>query len=354
MSHKKRKPLLYILKTESGSLQKTVSSAIENAVILNEDNQLTRGSKKSDIFNTLVSATLETIINPMPLSFELMALLTKMKPYEEKKADNKTPSKDSKIDSINNQENNDSILQENNDSILDISKEIKSLGLESLAAFVDQIHYSSIPEDFEFSPGHPLPGRFYRAHPLKSKSNKYIPIETFDSLLYAERESELIRLLVDLGATKIRIQENQSGTIESGATTNVEITGVGGIETELKGNINKSNKAIREFSLEGMNWTLELKKKIEENEYSWLPYEPAWSAVVHARLYGKCSTASIELTNDNSYSTSGKIGAKEGILQFFTGFDAGASFTRSQNKTSLISAEFAPSISTQKVDSTEE
>ena len=353
MSHKKRKPLLYILKTESGSLQKTVSSAIENAVILNEDNQLTRGSKKSDIFNTLVSATLETIINPMPLSFELMALLTKMKPYEEKKADNKTPSKDSKIDSINNQENNDSILQENNDSILDISKEIKSLGLESLAAFVDQIHYSSIPEDFEFSPGHPLPGRFYRAHPLKSKSNKYIPIETFDSLLYAERESELIRLLVDLGATKITIQEQQLGKIASGATTNVGIIGAGGAKAELKADIEKLNEAIRNFSLEGINWTLELKNKFDEKAYSWLPYEPAWGAVVHARLYGKCLTASIELTNDNSYSISGKMGLAEGLLQDIAGFDVGASYTRSQTKTSLISAEFAPSILTEKVDNIE-
>jgi hypothetical protein len=353
MSHKKRKPLIYILKTESGSLQKTVSSAIENAALLNEavikneDNQLTPDSKKSDIFNTLVSATLETIINPMPLSIELMALLKKMKLYEEKNADNKTPSKDSKIDSINN--------QENNDSILDLGKEIKSFGLESLAAFLDQIHYSSIPEDFEFSPGHPLPGRLYRSHPLKSKSNKYIPIETFDSLLYAERESELIRLLVDLGATKITIKEKQLGTIKSGATTNVGITGVGGVETEFKADINnKLNEAIRNFSLEGINWTLELKNKFDEKAYSWLPYEPAWGAVVHARLYGKCFTASIELTNDYSYSISGKMGLGEGLLQNLAEFDAGASFTRSQNKTSLISAEFAPSILTQKVDSTEE
>ena len=346
MSHPKRKPLLYILQTGSDSLQTTVSSAINNVANLNKDNQLTSDDKKPDISQIVARLAIATVVGIIIPYSGLSSLLAENIFYKEEKLDNKTQSKDSKIDSINN--------QANNDSKIDVSKVIKSFGLESWAAFLDQIPYSSIPEDFEFSPGHPLPGKFYRAHPLKSKSNKYIPIETFDSLLYAERESELIRLLVDLGATKIRIQENQSGTIESGATTNVGITGVGGIETELKGNINKSNKAIREFSLEGMNWTLELKKKIEENEYSWLPYEPAWSAVVHARLYGKCSTASIELTNDNSYSTSGKIGAKEGILQSFTGFDAGASFTRSQNKTSLISAEFAPSISTQKVDSTEE
>jgi hypothetical protein len=48
------------------------------------------------------------------------------------------------------------------------------------------------------------------------------------------------------------------------------------------------------------------------------------------------------------------MGLGEGLLQNLAEFDAGASFTRSQNKTSLISAEFAPSISTQKVDSTEE
>ena len=198
-----------------------------------------------------------------------------------------------------------------------------------------------------------MPGKFYRAHPLKSKSNKYIPIETFDSLLYAERESELIRLLVDLGATKITIQEQQLGKIASGATTNVGIIGAGGAKAELKADIEKLNEAIRNFSLEGINWTLELKNKFDEKAYSWLPYEPAWGAVVHARLYGKCLTASIELTNDNSYSISGKMGLAEGLLQDIAGFDVGASYTRSQTKTSLISAEFAPSILTEKVDNIE-
>jgi len=80
----------------------------------------------------------------------------------------------------------------------------------------------------------------------------------------------------------------------------------------------------------------------QEEKYSWLSYEPAWMAVVHARLYGKCLTASIELTNDDSYSLSGKIGLAEGLLQNLVGLDAGASFSRNKATTSLISVEFAP------------
>lgn len=86
---------------------------------------------------------------------------------------------------------------------------------------------------------------------------------------------------------------------------------------------------------------------LKEETYSWLSYKPAWTAVVHARLYGKCLTASIELNNDNSYSLSGKIGLAEGLLQNVAGLDAGASFNRNQTQVNLISVEFAPSINSQ-------
>lgn len=219
---------------------------------------------------------------------------------------------------------------------------LSEFNLEGWSEFITETSYSDIPEDFDFPPGHPLPGKLYRAHPLKSKSNKYIPIEVFDSLLYAEREAELIRLLVDLGATKITIKEKKVGKTATEIEANAKLTGAGGVESKIEGDINKSDESIRNLSLGGKPWSSEIVEKFDEKNYSWLPYEPAWTAVAHSRLYGKCLTASIELTNDDSYSISGKIGLAEGLLKNLTDLNLGASFIRNQNKISLIYVEFAP------------
>ena len=343
MSKEKQKPLLYILPIESVSFQETVSSAITNVASFDEDNQLSYPNLKSEIAKKIARVAVAFLFDsilPVPIGLLSTVVIGDIiNPKKESNNDDKSQNKDLKSD-INN------INKQKNDSKADISKVIKSLNLEDWSAFLGQIPYSCIPEDFEFSPGHPLPGRFYRAHPLESKNKKYIPIETFDSLLYAEREAELIRLLVDLGATKITIQEKQLGKIASDTTANATITGTGGIKAEFNSDVNELNKSTRTFSLGGINWTLELQNKFDEEAYSWLAYEPAWAAVVHARLHGKCLTASIELTNDNSYSISGKMGLTEGLLQNLAGFDMGASFTLSQTKTSLIYVEFAPSIET--------
>ncbi|MBD2665393.1 hypothetical protein B6N60_02781 [Richelia sinica FACHB-800] len=337
MSKEKQKPLLYILPIESVTLQDTVSSAITNVASFDEDNKLTY-YKIAKKMTRIGVALLADLIIPLPLGvITTLVLGDILNIKRESNNEDKNQNKESKRDVVYTN-------QQKNDLTADISKVIKELNLEDWSAFLGEIPYSSIPEDFEFSPGHPLPGRFYRAHPLESKNKKYIPIETFDSLLYAEREAELIRLLVDLGATKITIQEKQLGKTTSDTTANAAITGTGGVKAELKRDINELNESTRTFSLGGINWTPELQSRFNEEAYSWLPYEPAWAAVVHARLYGKCLTASIELTNDNSYSISGKMGLTEGLLQNLGGFDMGASFTLSQTKTSLISVEFSPSI----------
>ena len=85
-------------------------------------------------------------------------------------------------------------LDNNGQSLDKAVKTLKQLNLENWKSFVETISLSSIPNDLEFPPGHPLPEHLYRVHPLKSKGNKYIPIETFDTLLYDEREAELIYL----------------------------------------------------------------------------------------------------------------------------------------------------------------
>lgn len=318
--NKKYKPLLYITANDKSSLQQVVSSAITTAAIVDEDNQ-SSANPTLEILKVSELIALAMVSSIFPI-LSLIPLITRQ---------------------IKQTQNINQVKQ-NEEEKPNVDRLLHSLNLEDWSEFITQIPYSSISEDLDFPPGHPLPNKLYRSHPLKSKSNKYIPIEVFDSLLYSEREAELIRLLVDLGATKITIQEKRIAKIESEAKAQLKITGAGGLEGELKGELNKLNESTRNFSLKGNSWTSEIQNKFEEEKYSWLPYEPAWTAVVHARLYGKCLTASIELTNDNSYSISGRIGLAEGLLQNVADLGAGASFDRHQTQVNVISVEFAPPI----------
>ena len=41
---------------------------------------------------------------------------------------------------------------------------LNEFNLEGWSEFITETPYSDIPEDFDFPPGHPLPGKLYRAH----------------------------------------------------------------------------------------------------------------------------------------------------------------------------------------------
>ena len=180
---KKYKPLLYITPNDKSGLQQSLSSAITTLTTAQNNNQLSTSNVLEN--QTWLDLTLPVLF---PLSYTLY------KSIERKLIANQK----------NTQGNEQAKLDENTKLALN------EFNLEGWSEFITETPYSDIPEDFDFPPGHRLPGKLYRAHPLKSKSNKYIPIEVFDSLLYAEREAELIRLLVDLGATKITIKEKKS------------------------------------------------------------------------------------------------------------------------------------------------
>ncbi len=233
-------------------------------------------------------------------------------------------------------------LSEQEQKSVNIAVNFLEKNLSNWESFVESIPYSSLTEDYEFPPGHPLLGRFYRVHPLKSKSRYYIPIEVFDSLLYSERENELIRILVDLGATKISIQEISTGTNEGTTKAGVKITGAGGISSDVAGKTERSNTASRVTLLRGKNWTPNM--EFDRTKYSWLPYEPAWEAIVHARLVGGCVSSSVELTSDTSYSVNGQLGLTEGLLENLGSFDVGANFARISKEKKLFVVEFADNL----------
>lgn len=202
--------------------------------------------------------------------------------------------------------------------------------------------------DYRFPPGHPVPGKLYRLHPLSKnphlgKGNVFIPSWSYDEVLYAEREAELIRLLVCLGATRISIRK-------AGASSSASFNAVGGsvavaggmaaasgsVENEYASA--KASSDVRTFILEGKPWRIG--DKLDVEAFGWLPYEPSWGSIVQAREAGGCLQAMIELNSRSAFSSESLI---EASLNYGLNHAEGMKQSKSSgssDKSYIIEAEF--------------
>jgi hypothetical protein len=195
----------------------------------------------------------------------------------------------------------------------------------------------------KFPPGHPLPGRWYRAHPLPDRAGEYIPLVAYDAALYAEREAELLRLLVDLGATRIAITESerQGGGTEAGAK--LDAGSVGRVDAKVAVKDQLSSRDARVFELRGRPWG-DVHASGEAG-YHWLAFEPAWRSLLHARKIGGCIRASIEMVRDASFSIAAEVGLSGDALAAIgvPGFSAKVGHEGSRSSSYQFEVEFGPS-----------
>lgn len=224
--------------------------------------------------------------------------------------------------------------------------------LRLLDAYVQ--HHSMSPKQaktagYRFQPGHPVANRAYRKHPLSEYSNPennnlYIPSDSYDTILLEERESELIKLLVHLGATKITItkksSENSRSKLTAGAS--VQAGPMGGGEVNYTGSSEHDSISLdtREFSLSGRSW--KSGDEVDRESFYWLSYEPSWKAVVYAREKGGCLNASIELKESTSFSTDKNLELSVKAKLAEVGAQAGIANIDKDERTYVIRAEFAP------------
>lgn len=322
------KPIIYILPKESAKLDKTISDIVEVEMENFEVNQKDKGN---EIAATAAAVATAVAAASLPLS---LGIATPIVGYLLGKTLDR---KNSNITESEASLNPKDFESSSNIDRKELKKLLKGIDLSDWDDFVDQIYYTDVPKELDFPPGHPIPGRFYRVHPLKDKINRYIPEEIFDYILYKERESELIKILVDLGATDICIQEISSNALQGIIEGKTTLIGAGGGNIETKGEKEKSNSADRIIKLNPKNWSSE---NFKSDEYSWLPYEPDWESIVHARLKGGCISSSIELTSDTSFSISAQLGLTEGLLENLGSLGGGGDFSRLRKEKKRFEVRF--------------
>lgn len=243
-----------------------------------------------------------------------------------------------------------------------LSDEQAKYKLQEAKLAIERIQSLSLPPSkakssgYRFQPGHPLIGKAYKRHPLAdhdkmNKSNLYIPSDCYDEILLEERESEMLKLLVHLGATKIVITKKtnniETNRADLSARVNIDTACEANTSYLEKKELNYNILNTREFTLSGRKWTQ--KSKVERSQFFWLDYEPSWNAVVYARESGGCLTASIELKESTSFSTDKNIEAS--IKAKFLDIGANANFEKTDSDDSIyyISANFSPTVSEEVV-----
>lgn len=202
---------------------------------------------------------------------------------------------------------------------------------------------------YRFPPGHPLVGHSYKLHPLSElpgsgRSGVYIPQETYDEILLAEREAELLRLLVELGATKIIIHEREAKKTQSNISGEVGTQSKVAGELEVGGGVsskfNYVGDGMREFELVGKPWCSNF--RVDRSRFAWLAFEPSWDALVSAREIGECTKATVEIKEETSFSSEKRISLMV-KSKIYGGAVSGEYSSGNQvGRTCMVRVEFAP------------
>lgn len=208
-------------------------------------------------------------------------------------------------------------------------------------------------QPFTFPPGHPVSRTFYKQHPLASyrpeKRNYFIPSSIYDAILFAEREAELIGILVDLGATKIRIFKSSSKSGHANIAVAGKV-GMSAIEVAAKFKAMSASEQEsfdnRELELDGSNW--HQGDTLDRSKYGWLHFEPDWEALVKAREVGHCRTAEIELFKRTSFHTESESAIK--LRTHFAKAEVSIAQASSGSEVDhkLIQVEFGPALPPKK------
>jgi hypothetical protein len=231
-----------------------------------------------------------------------------------------------------------------------LPKELDSQEQEALGAFMRRHAYSiQMAKDasFKFPPGHPQVGQVYKQHPLADvpaagKADIYIPSDKYDELLLQEREAELLKLLVHLGATRVVISKKHSASSSqkidgsiSGGSKNIGEAKIGASSEATTGIVDLDT---REFELDGREW--KEGDKLDVTQFAWVHFEPSWNALIDAREIGGCTKAALEVRENTTFSSDRGLAIKVKSKLYGAAVSTNVTNELEEEKAFFVKAEF--------------
>lgn len=171
----------------------------------------------------------------------------------------------------------------------------------------------------------------------------------FDTILFAERERELNNILVEMGATKIRVANASAGKRNKRLENSVGISlkAIGGeLSANSQQGAEQETVEVKHYALTGLAW--HQGDRLDRSKYGWLNFEPEWQATVHAREVGQCQSAQIELYKRSSFHVETETSAK--LRRHFLDVEIAAYRRESASQTDhkIIEIEFSPTLPPRK------
>jgi hypothetical protein len=178
-------------------------------------------------------------------------------------------------------------------------------------------------------PGHPRLSVVYVAHPTDKR--KYFPVAEFHRLTFEHKFSELLFLLMNLGAKEIDV-EHQRGwgrdfAVDMSVAIPVSAPEIGAKAGEQKG---QTEKLLYHAEFDGND-----SRKTPE-DMVWFPHEPTWIQVAKGRMDFGLKKFSLQLNYLDDYSIN--AGLKVKVEK--AGLDLGGQFKNHESTSWLIKGTF--------------
>ncbi|QYD69025.1 hypothetical protein KZJ38_01085 [Paraburkholderia edwinii] len=240
----------------------------------------------------------------------------------------------------------------------EIESQLEKVGDEDVQAFMREHAYSlqmTEQDDLMFPPGHPQIGKVYQRHPLAkvksaNKERVFIPAEQYDKLLLEEREAELLRLLVHLGATSISIAKRRRVTKSSKFEVNV--SGSAPIASADIAATQASKTAMddadtRVFELVGKGWRSG--ETLDRSLFAWAAFEPSWDALIVAREIGGCTQAELEVRETSIFSSDRNLTSAVAAKLYKANAGGGIASEKEEESVYIVKTQFAAPLSAKNV-----
>jgi hypothetical protein len=180
-----------------------------------------------------------------------------------------------------------------------------------------------------FPPGHPQKGCVYVCNPVQPKA--YFPLAEFHRMMLESKFSEIISILMSLGAESISVERiigiNSEITIECDAKT-VTKDSVGCSISQTK---NQDKSFIFDAKLKPKN-----KPKLP-NKLVWYEFEPTWQVITNGRMECGLQKFMLNVTYLENYGITADLNSSiKG-----NGLSVGGEFKEHQSTIWKVSGEFA-------------
>jgi hypothetical protein len=192
---------------------------------------------------------------------------------------------------------------------------------------ITPIPYSWI-HSFKLQPGHPRENVLYAAHP--TLTNCYVPVSDFHRFTFEHKFSEILSILMHLGAEKLYVEHVKGWGKEftskiSAGIPNVEV----GIDASISAN--KSNKILYQAEFDTKQ------TPVLPDNLIWYNHEPTWQSIVEGRLDFGMKNFSLQLMYLDDFGVNSNLRAKAEKL----GLDLAGNFEKHESTTWTIKGTFS-------------